>query len=182
LASQRITVAKLGGVSAGVVLEWFQDWTAARVTGDPNLWSPEQWPDDSRQKADGFAERLRVHGYGPPVVHFVEWADLWSMGDLVRRWLTPPDGPAPYGIHADRHELFAYGLPDGGRLARYLANAGPQQWAETGWFIGRLREAVGAWEGLVDRAAIVVLRRVVDGSALNEEVTASLCSAPAWLS
>jgi hypothetical protein len=182
LASQRITVAKLGGVGADIVLERFRNWSEVRKVVHPHLWSPEQWPEDARRKADDFAERLRTHGFAPPVVYFVEWSDLWSMGDLFEHWLTPADGPMPHGIHANRYELFAYGLPDGGRLARYLASAGPQQWSETDWFIGRLRDAVEAWQALVDRAAIVVLRQVVDGSALDEEVKASLRSPPAWLS
>jgi hypothetical protein len=50
------------------------------------------------------------------------------------------------------------------------------------WFIARLREAVAAWEKLVERATLVVLRYVVDASALDEEVTASLRSCPNWLS
>jgi hypothetical protein len=85
-------------------------------------------------------------------------------------------------MYATRYQIFAYGLPDGGRLAQYLATAGPQQWTETDWFIRRLREAVEAWQDLVERAVLVVLRHVVNGSALDEEVTASLRINPAWLS
>jgi hypothetical protein len=182
LASQRITVAKIGGVAADVALRRLQAWSAARQANDPNEWSPEQWPRQVRAEADDFADQLRAHGYTPPVVHNVEWADLWSMGDLFGRWLTPPDGPAPFVVHADQYEIFAYGLPDGGRLARHLAAAGPQQREETDWFIRRLREAIGAWQKLVERAALVVLRRVVGSSALDEEVTASLRRTPDWLS
>lgn len=104
------------------------------------------------------------------------------MGDLFARWLTPPDCPGPLGIHADRFEVFAYGLPDGGRLAGRLAAAGPQQWAEAEWYLRRLREAVEARQNLVERAALVVLRHVVNASALDGEVAASLRTCPAWLS
>src|SRR5262245_29137739 len=98
------------------------------------------------------------------------------------RWLTPPNCPTPIGVHANRFGIFAYGLPDGGRLADYLAAAGPQQFAETDWFVARLQEAVSAWEHLVARATLVLLRHVVGGSALDEEVTASLQPRPQWLS
>jgi hypothetical protein len=182
LASQRITIAKLGGVSGDVVLRRLAEWSAARQADDPELWSPDQWPAEVRCEADDFAERLRTHGLVLPVVHFVEWADMWSMGNLFPRWLTPPDCPAPTGVHANRFEIFAYSLPDEGRLREYLASAAPQQWAETDFFVQRLREAVEAWNAFVDRAALVVLRFVVGGSALDEEVTASLQSCPAWLS
>lgn len=182
LALQRITIAKLGGVGADVALERMQGWSAARRTDDPSLWSTEQWPDHVREQADDFADQLRENAFVPPVVHFVEWADMWSMGDLFSRWLTPPNGPGPLALYANRYQIFAYGLPDQRRLAQFLANAGPQQWTETDWFIGRLREAIMAWHELVERAVLVVLRYVVDGSASDEEVTASLRVNPAWLS
>jgi hypothetical protein len=181
LATQRITIAKIGGASADVVLQRVREWSSARQTDNSNLWEPAQWPEGVRTEADEFAEQLRAHALAPPVVHFVEWADLWSMGDLFLRWLTPPDGPVPFSVHANQHQIFAYGLPDGGRLARHLADAGPQQWTETDWFIARLREAIVAWEKLVDRAALIVLRRVFDGSVSDEQVTASLRTVPDWL-
>jgi hypothetical protein len=182
VASQRITIAKIGGVSGDIALERFSAWSAARSADDPKLWSPEQWPDHIRRDADDFAERLRSHGFALPVCHFVEWADMWSTGDLFSRWLTPPNCTRPIGVHANRFELFAYGLPDGGRLAGYLAAAGLQQFSETDWFVTRLQEAVSAWEELVPRATLVVIRYVVGGSALDEEATASLRTRARWLS
>ncbi len=149
MASQRITIAKLAGLSGDIALQRLSAWSSARNAVDPNLWSSEQWPDHVRQEADEFAERLREHGFALPVCHFVEWADMWSMGDLFSRWLTPPNRPKPFGVHANRFELFAYGLPDNGHLANYLAAAGLQQFAETDWFIARLLEAARAWEKLV---------------------------------
>jgi hypothetical protein len=182
LASQWITVAKVGGISADIVLGRLREWSAARQTEDPNEWSAEQWPQSVRQQADDFADRLRAHGFAPPVVNFVEWADIWSMGNLFDRWFTPSDGPPPLAVYANRFTIFAYSLPDGGCLFQHLAAAGPQQFDETDWFIGRLREAVEAWDKLVERAVIVVLRQVVQASVLDEEVTASLKSVADWLS
>jgi hypothetical protein len=182
LASQRITIAKLAGVSGDIALQRLGDWSSARNVANPNLWSPEQWPAHVRAEADDFAERLRANGFALPVCHFVEWADMWSMGDLFSRWLTPPDCPRPMGVHADRFEIFGYALPDGGRLADYLAAAGPQQFTETDWFIARLLEVVSAWDKLVGNATLLVLRSVVGGTALDEEVTASLQTRAQWLS
>jgi hypothetical protein len=182
LASQRITIAKLAGVSGDIALQRLSAWSSARIADDPNMWSPEQWPVNIRQDADEFAEQLRAHGLALPVCHFVEWADMWSMGDLFPRWLTPPNCPRPIGVHSNRFDIFAYGLPDEGRLANYLAAAGRQQFEESDWFIARLREAVSAWEKLVPRATLVVLRYVVSSSALDEEVAASLETRPEWFS
>ncbi len=183
MASQRVTVAKVGGVAAEIVVQRLREWSAARQPGNrPNEWSSEQWPRRAREQADELADRLRANAFGPPVIYFTEWADMWSMGDLFERWLTPPDGPMPLMVYADRYQVYGYSLPDGGRLERYLATAGPQQWPETDWFVARLREAVCSWQGFVEQAALVVLRHVVGGSALDEEVTASLRAIPDWLS
>lgn len=181
MASQRITVAKLAGLTGDIALQRLSRWSSARKTNDPNCWSPEQWPDHMRREANDFADRLRAHGFALPVCHFVEWSDLWSMGDLFPRWLTPPNCPAPIAVHTSRFEIFAYGLPDEGRLVSYLAAAGPQQFPEAEWYVTRLHEAALAWEKLVPRATLVVLRYVVNGLALDEEVALSLSSTAPWL-
>lgn len=182
MALQRIAIVKLGGVSADVAFERLAAWSAARTTENPNLWSPEQWPDSVRKEADDFAECLRAHALDLPVIHFVEWADPWSMGDLINLWLTPPRCARPIVVHANRFEIFAYRLPDRGRLADSLAAAGAQQFAETDWFIARLRAAIAAWEKLVERSVLVVLRYAVDVSATDEEVLKSMQACPAWIS
>jgi hypothetical protein len=182
VASQRITVAKIGGVSADVVEQRLREWSAARRTDEPDEWSSEQWPEDVRKQADDFADRLRAHALAPPVVHYVEWSDMWSGGDLFGRWLKPSDNLMPLAVYANQYEIFGYALPDGGGLSRHLAAPGPQQWEVSDWFVGRLREAVGAWQELVERAVVIVLRQVVQGSVLDEEVTASLKCLPDWLS
>ena len=176
MASQRITVAKIGGPAADVALQRLRTWSAARQRN-----SPEQWPPHVRAEVDAFAARVRAHALTLPVVYFVEWADLWSMGDLFSAWLTPTGGPAPCEVSADQYEIFAYRLPDGGALSAHLAAVGPRQSAEEGWFVSRLREAVGAWQELVESAVLVVLRHVVGPSASDEEVRASLRTAPDWL-
>ena len=146
MASQRITIAKVGGDAAAVVLRRLQGWADARRTHDPDEWSGEQWPSDVRVRVDAFAERLRSHATEPPVIYYAEWADLWSMGDVFVRWLMPPGGVRPLCVHADRFEVYAYGLPDGGRLLCHLAGDGPHQFEEYALFAGRLKEAVEAWQ------------------------------------
>jgi hypothetical protein len=181
LASQRVTVVKVGG-SAGDAVAWLlREWSSARQSASPSAWSSEQWPEPIRARADAFARTLREHALEPPVIYFAEWADLWSTGDLFARWLTPPDGPLPWVVHGDRVEVYGYGLPDGGRLARHLVGGGPQQFAETDWFMGQLWRAVGAWHRIVDRAALVVLRETVGAFVTDEEVQAACSQVLAWL-
>ncbi|WP_435016116.1 hypothetical protein TA3x_003676 [Tundrisphaera sp. TA3] len=181
MASQRITIAKLGGLAAEVALRRLRAWAEARRTTDPHEWSGDQWPPQARIEADAFAERLRANAPFPPVLHFVEWADLWSMGDLFGRWLSPPGGPSPLIIHADRVELYGYALPDDGRLLRHLKKAGPQQFDECDQFIGRLREALLAWQDLAEQAVIIVIREVVGGLVTDEDLAESLSIVPSWL-
>jgi len=181
LASQRITIAKVGGKAGDLVLQRLRKWAGARLVDDPNEWSRDIWPSTVRAQADAFAEQLRANALCPPVIHFVEWSDLWSMGDLYTRWLTPPKSPPPLEIDADRFQVYAYELPDSGRLERYLAKAPRQQFAECDQYVTRLREAVGAWGELVERSALIVLREVVGGLVTDEELVASLLVVPGWL-
>jgi hypothetical protein len=182
LASQRITVAKVGGLAAEVVMLRLREWASARQTDDLTEWSSEQWPLSVRSRADAFADRLRSHALDLPVVYFAEWADLWSMGDVFSRMLAPLGGPAPLTIHAVRFEIYGYGLPDGGRLVQHLASVGPQQFTEEDWFVRQLHEAVLAWQELVEQAALVVLREVVGGLVTDDELSNSLSRVPDWLS
>lgn len=125
---------------------------------------------------------LRTPGQAENLASRLPYSDLWSMGDLFCRWLTPPGGPGPIAIHADRFQVYGYVLPDDGRLGRHLTTAGPQQFAEYDQFVGRLREAVAAWQGIAERAALVVLREVVGGLVTDEELRLSLSAVPDWLS
>lgn len=182
MASQLITIAKLGGISGDIALRRLSTWAAAREARDPNLWSPDQWPSEVLVEVDEFAERLRAHALDLPVCFFLEWSDLWSACNQIPHWLSPPNCTGPLYVHANRFEVFGYGLPDEGRLAAHLGSAGPQQFPETDWIVTHLREAVSAWEELAPRTALVVLRRAVNISVLDEEVVASLNVCPNWLS
>jgi hypothetical protein len=175
-------VVKVAGSAGDWVRERLREWTALRQADSDSTWAAEQWPPGVRRAADRLADLLRSRAAAPPVVHFVEWADLWSMGDTVARWLTPGRAPAAARVHGDRYELFGYTLPDDGVLARHLAEAGPHQHPETGWLVRRLREAVESWDKLHGRAALLVLRRVTAASVTDEELSASLRRVPTWLS
>ncbi len=76
MATQRITIAKIGGIAVDVALRRLHGWADTRGTADPHEWSGDQWPANVRAQADAFAERLRANSLAPPVIHFVEWSDL----------------------------------------------------------------------------------------------------------
>lgn len=156
-------------------------WSESRLVSDPDEWSGEQWPHAVRDRVDHFVESLRAHAASPPVVHFAERVDQWSMGDVFARWLTPPEGPGPLVVHSDRFEVYGYPVPDDGRLWRHLAGAGPQQFPEYGWFVSDLKRALGAWSELIDESLVLVIREVVGGLVTDEELAASLDLVPDWL-
>ncbi len=181
MASQRITIAKVGGIASDILGQRLRRWAAAREAIEADEWVSAQWPPSVRVEVDSFADQLRVRGCSLPVVHFVEWSDLWSMGDLFSRWLTPPGGSPLLIAYGDRFEVYGYALPDGGRLQRALA-VGPQQFPESDQFVARLREAAGAWDKLLEQAILIVLREVVGGLVTDEEVLASMSVVPDWIS
>ncbi|HEY2786906.1 MAG TPA: hypothetical protein VGJ05_18235 [Fimbriiglobus sp.] len=156
-------------------------WSSARQTNNPNEWSSEQWAPNVRDEANYFAYQLRSHAFASPVLFFAEWIDKWSMGDDFSRWLTPPGGQKALQVMTDEYQINSYALPDEGRLIQHLAAAAPQQHQEADWFIVRLREAIGAWENLADRATLIVLRHVHESSAIDQELAASLKELPDWL-
>lgn len=177
-----MTVLKVAGAAGDWVSARLRAWAATRRAADPRAWGSEDWPAEVRREADGLADRLRAHPAEPPVVYYAEWADLWSTGDVLDRWLTPPPGAEPVQVWGDRYQVFGYFLPDGGALAEHLAGAGPHQYPESEWLVRRLAEAVGSWDKLYDRAILLVLRGVLGPSVLDEELTESFRAVPAWLS
>jgi hypothetical protein len=181
VATQRMTIAKVAGLAADLVLARLGAWAADREVTDTNEWSSDQWPSAARTEADALADGLRANSLSPPVIHFVEWADQWSMGDVFRRCLTSPAGPLPLAIHANRFQIYGYGLPDGGHLERHLQTSGLQQFDEYDRFVYYLLEAVGAWRELAERSVLIVLREVVGGLVTDEELNASMCTVPDWL-
>lgn len=182
MATQRITLIKVGGCSADYIEQKLQSWVAARTADKIDDWSPEQLPLDIRQQADDLADRLIANSSLPPVIHFVSWIDQWSMGDLVPGWLTSPDGSPLLFLQTDRYEIYGYPLPDEKQLIRSLKRVGDQQWDEIDCYRRRLKEAVVAWQKIIDRSIIVVLREVLGATVLDEEVVESLSQLPEWLS
>ena len=187
MASQHITIAKIGGVSGEAVMSRFRDWADARTLDDPYEWRPDQWPLVVRGEMEEFALGLRANAHLPPVVYFNEYVDMWSMGNLFSRWFPEDDEYRPIEVHADRFELCCYSLPDDGKLAEHLKSTlrrkriRERQPQEDRWFVVNLLEAALAWGVVVDNAAIVLLREVFDGCVLDDEIEESLAAIPEWI-
>jgi hypothetical protein len=103
-----------------------------------------------------------------PVVYFCEWVDHWLMGDQVSR---------PNAISGQVYQVTCLS-PD---EARGWADNCGDQYAEQGWLAARLREAAEGWGTITDEYIVVLVREVLGGSTLDEEVMESLRRVPAWL-
>src|SRR5213080_430481 len=75
MATQRVTLAKIGGAAAETIANQFRLWQQAR--------RDDEFPAEVQIALDEFAEILRAHSAELPVAYFSEWIDMWSMGDLI---------------------------------------------------------------------------------------------------
>lgn len=181
MATQRISIVKVAGMAGDHLAGRLRGWMEQRTTQTPTEWSTDQWPQFVRVQIDNFAALLRENSTAPPVVHFVEWIDLWSMGDLFQAWFSPRDGEQPLIVFGDQFEVYAYRLPDDGCLLDRLNCDHNSQFPEAQTFQTRLRDAVVAWESIIDRSLIVVLRKATGGLVTDEDVVQSLLELPDWL-
>jgi len=178
VASQVLTIAKIGGDAADATLSWFGKWRDARLVDSPNEWSPEQWPADVRLQADAWAVGLRQHGRHPPVLFFVEYVDLWSF--------SPPErhigNDSMIQVVANTYELYCLPLPVDEAISKSLRRLSAKgQWDEDKLFGMLAGAAVSAWNKVVDKAVVVFLRETYRGSVEDWEVKESLLSVPSWL-
>lgn len=178
MASQRLTIAKVGGEAAKATLRIFGEWSRARLVDDQNEWSPEQWPEDTRRCADAWATELRHSGHKPPVLFYVEYVDLWSSCPPLRH--IGPDSLIQ--VMADRYELFCLPLPMSGALMGRLQHVRDQgQWDEDHLFASLVLKAASAWNEIVDTAILVFLRQVIGAAVEDQEIQQSLTEVPGWL-
>lgn len=178
MATQRLTIAKIGGQAAEATLDQFRAWALARLVDTANEWASEQWPPDVRRSADAWADNMREHAHQPPVVFFAEYIDSWSY--------CPPDrylrDHGLIQIMADRYELFCAELPLSDSAAADLRRMRTEGQYEEDRFFGTVTlEAASAWGALVDTAVLVFLRHVVGSSVTDDELSDSLKTIPTWM-
>jgi hypothetical protein len=152
VATQRLTVATLAGRAAVAVSARFEQWRSA-----PDI-----------EAVDRMCASLREHALDLPMVYFAEWVDRWLMGDLV---------PGPGAVEGRRSQATCLSPTE----ALGWAGRCGSQFAEQGWFAGRLREAAAGWGGVGEPYAVVVVREAVGASATDDEVQAAADRLPAWL-
>jgi hypothetical protein len=149
-------VASIAGKSADAVETLFQSWRHLAAEPDADA-------------VDHFCEQLRINGTALPIVHFCEWVDRWLMCDLV---------PGPNHLEGSRYHVTCMSPT---QAADWADQCGTQ-FLEQLWLSARLREAAVSWELVADRRVIVVIREVIGGSTLDDDIRNSLACIPSWLS
>lgn len=178
MASQYLTIAKIGGLAAEATLRQFQTWSTARIGEQSSEQASEQWPVTMRAAADQWADSLRRSAHQPPVVFYVEYVDLWSFCPPVR-FLREHGLLEMFG---DRYELLCFPLPFNSDVAEKLTKARNQgQWDEDRLFATLTLLAAESWNRLVDNAVLVFLRLVVSGTIEDQEIRNSLAVLPEWM-
>ncbi len=158
MATQRITIAKIGGEAAGLVARLF-----ARRQSGPAFGS----------LLDRFCTELRANCSMPPVIYFCEWIDPWLLGAQIFGPMHDDSDFEPTVRFQACCMTPAEALDWAGRCGR--------QWPEQNWLAVRLSEAARAWESDVTEAVVVLIREVLAPTTEDQQVVASLGELPAWL-
>lgn len=176
MATQRLTVAKIGGKSADCTRQLFDVWRSKRIATSPDDFSDEQWPIESQNSADRWMSALRQNSLSPPVLFYVEYADLWSSSPSLR---LSDDARV---IMTRNVELLSVRTPFDDDLLKQIKRLAKRgQWQEDRWFGTVMLEAVEAWSELSPEGLIVIAREVTRGLFDDREVEASLMSVAPWV-
>lgn len=174
MASQRITLARIGGVAADTIWQRLKNWESMKQVQP--LGDAPASDGSLDEEIAAFLSSLQNHAAEPPVIYFAEWIDTWSMFNLFTGtkmpWLQVESGDLT---------VFGYFLPDHGELSEYLKDKTGRQWEEEVWLLYRLREAENVWNIPDFRSVIVLVREVLGGSVSDKDYEDSFRSLPDWL-
>ena len=182
---QRVTIVKLGGEAgkAGkAVSDMFARWDPQGVVEKDSLGERTVWPESCQKEMDRLVSVLFQHALDLPTMYFCQYADAWSLGSFVQCHVGGWPGLIEVGSAKHSLALVPVAAEEKtlkARLTKALRKRKMTQ--EDRWFLVNLREAVDAWSPLCVDSAIIVVRELLGGSWLNEEVEASAKVLPEWL-
>ncbi len=181
MASQVITLAKIGGKAGDHLWAMFQRWYETRSADQTSEISSDQWPTATHEAVEQFVTNLEQCRNCPSVLYYAQWLDSWSMGDVFQACFLSSDGAGGLHVCSPKYELFAYRLPDEDRLLNRTKSRRRNLPDQEEWLRWHLRQAMGAWSSIAQQSTLVLVRNVVGGMATAEEVEASLDLTPDWL-
>lgn len=177
MTSQKVTIIAIGGTFADAIWEKAKSFSAQRLTDDPNEWSSEQWPAETRAAIDTFADCLLTNAFIPPILYRSQHVDLWSAGDIFQSAIVANPSDAHCQLLSDRYEVYAVRVGVVQKIVRNVNDCDEYRWLEQ-----RVGEAVSAWESLTEQRVIVLVREVLGGLWEDQEVSDSLEQIPHWWS
>ena len=157
MATQRFTIATIGGEAGFAAAKLFQIWMGSQAKAGP---------DAILDAVDLFANHIRANSAVFPVIYFCEWIGHWSMGDAL-----------PNPLRGRGIEAACMNPTEALQLADQCGN----HFSESEWLGAQLRQAAEAWKPLVESSVVVLLRKVLGASAIDEEVSAAMVGIPDWL-
>ncbi|MGV3531360.1 MAG: hypothetical protein ACO1QR_03250 [Chthoniobacteraceae bacterium] len=160
MATQRITIAKIGGDGALAIDEMVRAWSQSRTNDGGS--------EVTDGRVDDFVLRLKAAHAEFPVSYYCEWIDRWSMGDAF-------DGPLR--ASGKRFEITCFSPKE----AILRGRAIHPQWPEQKWLATRLGEAGAAWGTITGVSTILLIRESIGPSADDEEYRLSETKIPSWV-
>jgi len=186
MATQRVIIAKIAGASASALFAQFSTSCAGGI-GAPAQRSQEGSACPERHSnLRQLMNSVRSHAEAPPVVFYVEYIDMWSMGDVFREAFSACSKRHLVHIVADDLELMLYCLPDNGCLEQHIRSALQKNRKcatdaqETRWFLTLLQEALLSWRLVTEDTALLVMRIVSGPLMCDDQVERSFSEVADW--
>lgn len=177
MASQRVMLFTIAGPFAQEIWSNIQQWSNALRNDDQLEWSSDDWPAETHEEVDRFVARLIEHGFTPPVLYRSEHVDLWSMGDIFTGALGKSDADwsrrlltHSFGVIATRVSCREKVYPPRGAAPEYR------------WLYARINEAITAWGPFAEERLVLLVRNVIGGLWMDDEVEKGLREIPDWWS
>ena len=181
MASQRMTLAKVGGLSASLLEQTIAHLAEAEHPPAIDDLYERKWSTSDRQSIDNLADSIKAHLYEFPVVYSTEWFDTWCMGDVYRSYLTPDLDFSPYRLEGDRHELHALTSAHSSTVARHITKKRRPRFQEETFLRTRLLECINSWGDTIPTFIIILIREPLGSLVCDSELEGLLDKAPSWV-
>lgn len=175
MATQKILILTLAGLTADQLWEKLRGWAAARVPTAPDEMSSADWPPEVRAQMDQAVEVLKARAFLSPVFYRSEQLDTWSTGDVLTQamcyFVPEADSLRLFG----KYEIYATWFDSSQKL-----KVSRNEVYETQMLYQRLRDAIFAGAFARPRRLILLIRDVFAETQTDEEMYLGLETLPDW--
>jgi hypothetical protein len=175
--NQIFTIAKVGGEFSNSIQSLFNRWLKQKRKIPVNDYISNPWDSQIRKEIGTFIKRFQSVSTKPPMLFYCEYVDMWSAGWSALECTSKAIDRRLMQVFAGHYEMACYPMPDGEMLRNHLKKMLRQRTfspPELKMFLLTLREAVEAWELVVPKSSIILIREVVGPIVHDEEMIKSL--------